>query len=262
MARAGHPDVTRLPRFEVDGREVGADAAASMEERFGHFTAMQVRGGRTRGMQLHLARLEEANRELFDDPFDRERVMSLIRHALDEVRDGSLRVYVLEGDPAPVVLVTVKEPAKIRSPQRLRSVRYQRPKAHLKHLATRQAEYRASAQESGFDDALLTADDGTISESATANIGFFDDAGVVWPDAALLQGITMQLLERHLPGYSVASRRAPVTLRDVSSFGGAFLTSARGIAAVSGVDDVRLPDATEVLVTLSDAYDAVPWDAI
>ena len=35
---------------------------------YGHFTAMQVRAGATRGLPLHLARLDAANRELFGVP--------------------------------------------------------------------------------------------------------------------------------------------------------------------------------------------------
>ena len=78
-------------------------------------------------------------------------------------------------------------------------MRYQRPDAHIKHLATGQAFYSRLARRNGFDDALLTAADGIVSESSIANIGFFDGSGVVWPDAPILHGITMQLLESSYP---------------------------------------------------------------
>jgi hypothetical protein len=45
----------------------------------GHFTAMQIRGGRTRGLALHLHRLESANHEMFGVGFDRDHVRTLIR---------------------------------------------------------------------------------------------------------------------------------------------------------------------------------------
>jgi branched-subunit amino acid aminotransferase/4-amino-4-deoxychorismate lyase len=106
-------------------------------------------------------------------------------------------------------------------------VRYQRPDAHLKHLATGQAFYSRLARPNGFDDALLTAADGVISESAVANVAFFDGSGVVWAAGPLLRGITMQLLERKLPEVGLASRRAPVRLQDIASFDGAFLANAR-----------------------------------
>jgi hypothetical protein len=53
-----------------------------------------------------------------------------------------------------------------------------------------------------------------------------------------------------------------VRLDDVASFEGAFLSNARGVAAVSQVDDVRLPLPSGRIEAVADAYAAVPWDAI
>jgi branched-subunit amino acid aminotransferase/4-amino-4-deoxychorismate lyase len=247
---------------EIDGREVSAESLWSTASSFGHFTAMQVRGRRTRGLALHLDRLEAANRELFDTGLDGERIRSLIRQALRDVEDASVRVYVFEAAPEPAIMVTVKEPGGISTQQRLQSVRYQRPDAHIKHLATGQAFYGRRAQRNGFDDALLTAADGLISETAIANIGFLDESGVVWPEAPLLRGITMQLLERQLPELGVPMKRAPVRLHDIASFAGVFVTNARGVAAVSGIDDTGLPAAPDRMATIVDAYESTPWDAI
>jgi branched-subunit amino acid aminotransferase/4-amino-4-deoxychorismate lyase len=254
--------VNRLPRIEIDGRRADAQQLWSTVSAYGHFTAMQVRGGGTRGLELHLRRLEAANRELFDVGLDRERVRDLVRHALRGVEDASVRVYVFESDVAPAIMVTVKPPGGVSAPQRLQSVLYQRPDAHIKHLATGQAYYSRLARRNGFDDALLTGCDGAVSEGAIANIGFFAGPGVTWPNAPLLEGITMQLLERQLPELGVPSRRAPVRLADVTSFEGAFLSNARGVVAVSQVDGVRLPMPAERMKTIADAYAAVPWDTI
>jgi branched-subunit amino acid aminotransferase/4-amino-4-deoxychorismate lyase len=249
-------------RLEIDGQLVRDEVAESMLSGPGHFTAMQVRGGQTRGLALHLHRLESANREMFGVGVDGEHVRALMRHALGDTEDASVRVYCLATSVEPAIMVTVKASAGIDSPQRLQSVRYQRPDAHLKHLATEQGEYSERARRDGFDDALLIADDETVSESATANIGFFDGSGVVWPDAPLLHGITMQLLENEAPKLGMRSRRASVRLHDVASFEGAFLSNARGVAAVSGVDDVHLPMPAARMKTLHDAYAAVSWDAL
>jgi branched-subunit amino acid aminotransferase/4-amino-4-deoxychorismate lyase len=223
---------------------------------------MQVRARRTRGLALHLARLEAANRELFEAELDDKRVRELIRHALRDVEDASVRVYAFESDGEPTIMVTVKQPGGVSTPQRLQSVRYQRPDAHLKHLATGQAFYSRLARRNGFDDALLTTSDGVISESSVANIGFFDGSGVVWPAAPFLHGITMQLLERKLVELGVPSRRAPVRLHDIASFEGAFLSNARGVAAVSQVDGMSLPMQARRMETIADAYASVPWDII
>jgi branched-subunit amino acid aminotransferase/4-amino-4-deoxychorismate lyase len=223
---------------------------------------MQVRARRTRGLALHLARLEAANRELFEAELDGRRVRELIRHALRDVEDASVRVYAFESGDEPTIMVTVKQPGNVSTPQRLQSVRYQRPEAHLKHLATGQDFYSRLALRNGFDDALLTTADGVISETSIANIGFFDASGVVWPAAPCLRGITMQLLERKLVELGVPARRAPVRLHDIASFDGAFLSNARGVAAVSEVDGMSLPMQARRMETIADAYAAVPWDII
>jgi hypothetical protein len=40
------------------------------------------------------------------------------------------------------------------------------------------------------------------------------------------------------------------------------VTNSRGIAAVTGIDEVEIPAAADFVKTLNAAYDAVPWDEI
>lgn len=248
-------------RIEIEGHPPSAEALWATASGFGHFTAMQVRGGRTRGLELHLTRLEAANHELFGVGLDGDRVREFVRHALGDFVYASVRVYVFESADEPVVMVTVKEPAEPTTPQRLLPVEYQRPDAHLKHLATGQGYYSRVARRSGFDDALLTATDGYISESATANVAFLDD-GVVWPEGPFLHGITMQLLERALPEAGVRSRRTPVRLADIPSFRGAFVSNARGLALVSGIDSLSLSTDPARMRAVADVYASLPWDLL
>jgi branched-subunit amino acid aminotransferase/4-amino-4-deoxychorismate lyase len=249
-------------RVEVDGRAVSAETLWSIASGYGHFTAMQIRHGRARGLDLHLERLEAANRELFDADLDRDRIRQLMRHALGETHDASLRVYVFDGHDLPAVMVTVRAPADVTSPQRLQSVRYERPDPHLKHLATGQGFYTRLARRNRFDDSLLTGSQGLVAESATANICFYDGSVFVWPDAPQLHGITMQLLELRLAELGVPSTRARVSIQDVSSFTSAFLTNARGVAVVTCIDDTQLAIDNERLELLGEAYASVAWDRI
>ena len=55
-----------IPRIEIDGLGASPEqlCAAALDS-CGHFTAMQVRNRRVRGLDLHMARLDSANRELF-----------------------------------------------------------------------------------------------------------------------------------------------------------------------------------------------------
>jgi branched-subunit amino acid aminotransferase/4-amino-4-deoxychorismate lyase len=255
-------------RAEIDGR-----AASAAELRFlalvnyGHFTGMQVRKQAVRGLDRHLGRLDAATVELYGTGLDEDRVRACIRHALgDEISDATVRVTVFRPDPdgRPVVLVTVRAPAEGPAlPQRLRSVAYQRPLAHIKHIGTfAQIHYGLLAEASGFDDALFTSDDGTVSEAAVTNVGCVKDQTITWPDAPALHGITMQLLEQALPDAGLQSRRGTVRLSSLGSFDGVFLANALGISPVGLVDDQVLPADAEIMKTIADIYQRVPWDPI
>src|SRR5262249_42055481 len=149
-------------------------------------------------------------REVFGEGIDAERIRGLIRHALGRITDASVRVYLYEAGERPVTMVTVKPPAVISTPQRLRSIRYQRPLPHIKHVTTDQGHHRRVAQRAGADEALLVSDEDRVSETTMTNIGFFDGSRVIWPDAPMLLGITMQLLDGVLTGMGAAPRQQVV----------------------------------------------------
>lgn len=257
-----------FPRIEINGRDATVEQLRHPAlVNFGHFTAMQVRDGRARGLDLHFRRLDVANRELFGAGLDFDQVRDHIRHALGEdVTDASVRVTVFspDFDKNVAVMVTVRPPADPpSSAQRLQSVLYQRPAAHIKHLGGfGQLYYGRLAERNGFDDALLTGHGGVISEGAITNIAFYDGETVVWPDAPALHGITMQLLEPKLPTVGLPSRRGPVHLADLPRFRGVFVTNSHGVAAVQRIDDLALPVDTELIKTVTDLHDSVPWDRI
>jgi branched-subunit amino acid aminotransferase/4-amino-4-deoxychorismate lyase len=255
---------------------------------YGHFTAMQVRGGATRGLALHLARLDAANRELFDAPLDGDLVRARIREALGDTSDASVRVIVEDGSGRAEksaeknaekragtsadknaeqradqggVRVTVRPPAPDPpSPQRLQSVPYLRPVAHLKHTdGFAQEYYWRRADRAGFDEILLTDLGGEIAEAGIANVCFVRGDALIWPTAPHLAGITMQLL---LAAPEMPSRREPVRRSDLPAFDGGFLTNSHGIAVIGGVDELALPVADPIYKILVDVYAAAPWDRI
>jgi branched-subunit amino acid aminotransferase/4-amino-4-deoxychorismate lyase len=251
-----------VDRVEIEGEEPTPARLLAVTSAYGHFTAMQVRGHKTRGLALHLERLSSSNREAFDAGFDPDRTRSLIRHALGETADASVRVYIHRSDAGPVTVITVRPPAEMASPLRLRSVTYLRPDPHIKHVHTDQGHYREAAQRQGFDDAVLTTSEGRIAETTMANIGFFDEGGVVWPVAPKLEGITKQLLEMNGPSRAVSMRNRPVHAPETAAMIGAFVSSARGVGRVSAIDDIELDTPQDRVDMLSEVYAAVPWDQI
>lgn len=104
--------MTETPRIEINGVSPTAVLLrAAAHNNYGHFTAMQVRNLRVRGLELHLARLAAANREVFGAALDTGAVRDHIRHALGrDTRDAFVRVYVLELQDRPAVMVTVRPP--------------------------------------------------------------------------------------------------------------------------------------------------------
>jgi len=251
---------------EVDGAPASqAQLRAAALSGYGHFTAMQVRDRRVRGLRQHLVRLDGANRELFGIGLDGAAVREHIRHALGEdIIDASIRVVVLEAQDMPSVMVTVRPPAFMaEGAWRLRSVPYQRSIAHIKHASDfGQSYYRRLALASGFHEALLTGQDGIIAEGAITNIGFFDGTAITWPAAPALRGITMQLIEPRLAWHGLPSRSCHVRLSDLRSVAGAFVTNSRGVAPVGQVDDVAVPVDADLMRTLAEIYDSAGWDEI
>jgi len=254
-------------RIEIDGADATAEQLRALTGgSYGHFTAMQVRDCRTRGLDLHLARLAAGNRELFGAGLDAAAVRDHIRHALGGTADASVRVYVCDLADRPAVIVTVRPPGGMPGgggPWALQSVPYQRTLAHIKHIGDfGQGYYLRMARRNGFDEALLTSPDSGIAEGCITNIGFWDGTGVTWPAAPALAGITMQVLDRQLAETGVTSRRAMVRVPDVGSFAAAFVTNARGIAAVRRIDNHVLAVDVKLMTTLTDAYESASWDPI
>lgn len=276
--------------MEIDGRAVTAgQTQMAVLTSYGHFTAMQVRSGRVRGLALHLDRLTRSTRELFDADLDHELVRARIRHALGGgISDASVRVMVFQPqETGPVTLaVYVRDPyVGSGAPQALTSVQYQRPLAHVKQVGGGfgQSYHGRAARRAGFDDALLTAPDGTVSEGSIANIAFVAGGSLVWPDAPALAGITMQLIRAQLgetgagagsagagagaesepgSGGGLASRGAPVRLADLGSYDAALLTNSRGIVPVSRIDEHRFGGGEQAAKAVAHVYESVPWDVI
>jgi branched-subunit amino acid aminotransferase/4-amino-4-deoxychorismate lyase len=241
-------------RIETDGRPA---TAAELFATYGHFTAMQVRDGAVQGLSNHLDRLDAAHRELFGRELSGERVRDLVRHALADTADASVRVLLRDAERVSVSVAEPHDPPAV--PQRLRSVQYLRPFPHLKHLGSfAQLEWARRVRLDGYDDALLTAPDGALAESSIANLGFLrDDGAVVWPDAPQLHGVAMQLAEATTP-----STQRVVRLNDVAAFAGAFLINSIGVVAVASVDDVPLPEPGPLLAGVVERLAAVPWERV
>ena len=246
--------------IEVNGRDADQAVMSLLEhEGWGHFTAMQVRGGRTRGLDLHLSRLEAAHLEVYGRALGGQEVRARIRHALGR-RDASVRVYGYWAG----LIVTVGEPQDMpRRPHSMMTVQFQRPLARLKHVGSwGQGRFREIALAAGFDEGLLVDETGRISEGTITNVGFWRDGMVIWPDAPKLPGITMLLLQRQLTAVSVGQAEKPVCVEDLAGCHGMILCNSLGWAPVIRVDDLMIPHDETFTGLIAAAIDGCPWDEI
>jgi len=232
---------------------------------YGHYTAMQARGGRVRGLDLHLDRIARTHRDLFASDIDLDLVRGHMRAAVRDMPDCYLRTVFFETEPGTADVMTVQRPPVDAStePVALLPVDYQHPFAHMKHMGTFSKIYHSVvAQRTGFDDAVHTTADGWISETTGANIGFQDGSRIVWPAQPALQGVTKSLLEAALQREGIESMTEPVNVRDVSAFSAAFLSNSVGVAPVGRIGALDLGDPTPVVELLTGLYESTPWDEI
>ena len=181
---------------------------------YAHFTAMQVRGGQIRGLDLHLERLRFASVELFGRALPDDRLRSYLRAALEAgPADVSLTatLYPSADEPTvtgaevePEVLVRTGPPASgPEGPLTLATVEYERVLPAVKHVGeVAKTYFLRQAIGQGFDDAAFVDRRGRLSEATIWNLAFWDGDAVVWPVAEMLDGITML----HRPAAAGSSR--------------------------------------------------------
>lgn len=257
-----------------NGRDATADDLAPLAfAGYAHFTAAQVRGGRIRGLDLHLDRLRFASLELFGRSLPDDLIRAQVRTALAAgPPDVSLTatVYASGGEFRPVdggdldLLVRTGPPATAPAgPLALAVVEYERYLAAVKHtgeVAKTHALRHATA--TGFDDAAFVDRQGRLSEASIWNLAFWDGTAVVWPVADVLGGVTMGIVRRQLTTRGVPQRDAEVTPADLAGLTGAVVMNSwtPGVA-VHRIGDVPVPAAPDFLAALHDAYVAEPLTA-
>lgn len=251
------------------------DLRALALRNYNHFTVMQIRGRAVQGLQLHLQRLQAGTRELFAMELDPDRVIADLRHLLEaaNANDCSARITVFSrdfdiDDPGRVsnidVLIALGPPSTATaSPLRVKTYRHERVLPQIKHAGTFPLfHFRRQARLDGYDDALFVDAEGRISEGSIWNIGFWDGARVVWPQAPALRGIMEQLLEAGLRDLGVEQVRREVVLADLPGFQAAFASYSRGIHALAAIDGVPLDTGPELPGRLAEALATRPWEPI
>lgn len=261
---------------QVDGHTASAEELAPLAfAGYAHFTAVQVRGGQVRGLDLHLERLRSASLELFGRALPDDQVRAWLRKALENgPADVSLTAtaYAPPGEFAagaadrdPSLLVRTRAPANgPKGPLALAAVPHERELPTVKHVGEiAKTYYLRQAVTQGFDDAAFLDRRGRLSEATIWNLAFWDGEAVVWPVADVLGGTTMGILRRRLDALGVPQRDQEVTLADLPSLRGAVvLNSWTPGVPVHRIDSVPVPGAPAFLKVLHDAYETEPLTSL
>jgi branched-subunit amino acid aminotransferase/4-amino-4-deoxychorismate lyase len=265
-----------VSRLEMNGAPASAeDLRHLVQTNYGHFSAMRVEKGGVRGLDLHLARIEAATRELFGVAIERERIRACLQHAVAGSRELlSLRVNVFSralnrdrptdaADPDILISIAPASPTA-QSPLRVKAFAFTRTLPHVKHVGTFALfHYRRLAQLDGFDDAVFVDASGHVEEGSIWNIGFHDGSGIVWPDAPHLTGVSMQLLQAGLARHGVQSAMQSVALRDLRRYRAAFFTnSSVPVRMISGIDGIEFEVDAALEANLREYHDSNPLQPI
>lgn len=255
----------------IDGRSASTDDLAHQAMvNYGAYTSFRVEGGRVRGLDLHLARLEASAVELFGESPGEASLRRLMALAVGDRTDGWLRVSLFSPEighraptfvgPPRMMTVFAPPPPPLADSVRVTAVVHGREAPHLKHLATfGLMRARRAARAAGFDDALFTDADGWISEGTLWNVGFLAGGRIVWPQAPMLAGVTQALIGRGLDQVGLSAETRPVHLSELGGFDGAFLcNSATPACPITAIDGVTFAGDSDVLETIARAWSMQP----
>ncbi|MFH8369287.1 aminotransferase class IV family protein [Streptomyces sp. NPDC018031] len=259
-----------------NGRAATAEELAPLAfAGYAHFTALQVRGGRVRGLDLHLERLRSASLELFGRALPDDRVRDWLRAAV-EAGPADLSLVATVYSPAgeftaagdgvePELLVRTGPPSSgPDGPLALATVEYERVLPAVKHVGeVAKTYFLRQAVGEGFDDAAFVDRRGRLSEGTIWNLAFWDGTAVVWPTAGMLGGTTMGIVRRRLERLGVPQREREITPADLPALAGAAVMNSwtPGIA-VHRIGQVPLAEAPDFVELLHRAYRDEPLTAL
>ncbi|KRD39912.1 branched-chain amino acid aminotransferase [Lysobacter sp. Root916] len=264
--------LTASPTYvtQRNGQDANAETLAPLAfAGHAHFTAMQVRDRKIRGLDLHLDRLRTASMQMYGRALPDERIRAYLRSAIAAgPADLSLTAtvyspsgeFVVAGpDIEPEVLIRTSPAATgPAGPLSLATFDYERPLPNVKHVGeVAKTHYLRAAVAQGFDDAAFVDRHGRLSEASIWNLVFWDGEAVVWPIADMLIGTTMGIVRRQLDRLGVAQRDQEMRLADLSGLAGAaVMNSWTPGVAVSDIGPIALPQAPIFMQALQSAHKA------
>ncbi|AGI24534.1 hypothetical protein H681_13320 [Pseudomonas sp. ATCC 13867] len=267
MSAATHPYITQRNAQSASAADLAPLAFAG----YAHFTAMQVRDGGIRGLDLHLERLRNASQRLFGQSHADEEIHAALRAALEQApADTSLMatVYSPAGEFTvagpehwPELLVRTAPPSDgPQGPLSLAIAGHERVLPEIKHVGeVAKTWYLREAVAAGFDDAIFADQRGRLSEATIWNLAFWDGESVIWPRAKMLAGTTQGILQRQLAALGVRQAVLSIDRQDLPRLAGAVVMNSWTPAVpVNRIAEVEIPPAPAFVELLRSAFEAEP----
>lgn len=243
---------------------------------YAHFTALQLRDGQVRGLDLHLQRSREASVTLFGRALADEGVNKYLRSAIRLNQENNLSitatVYSSAGeftamDNMEPLRMLVRTSSPFNGPQgplRLDLVNHERVLPEIKHVGEIAKTWLLrKAVERGFDDAAFMDAKGRLSEATIWNLAFWDGSSVLWPQAQMLRGTTMSIVMRQLERMGISQRHVDITMELLPSLRGAVVMNSWTPAVeVRRLGAIDIPASAEFVALLHHAFAAEPQMAI
>ncbi|TFC30439.1 branched-chain amino acid aminotransferase [Cryobacterium sp. TMT1-3] len=234
---------------------------------FAHFTAMQIRHRSIRGLDLHLKRLRDASDAMFGRHLPDAQIVDYLRVALSAAPEDASLAFFITSSPGEFVaprskvhldvLTRITDAATVPlGPLALDVVAHERDLPQVKHvgevaktLLLRQAVTR------GFDDAAFEDSAGRLSEATIWNLALWDGSSVIWPEANILIGVTMEILQRQLNALGVEQKTQPIRRNEsLGHLAGVVMNSWTPGIAIARIGDHRLIEDADFTALLHSAY--------
>lgn len=240
----------------------------------GHFTSMQIRNKKVKGIELHLNRLKVSSELLFGCNIDLDIIRNHISYILNDTLDCSLRISIFStslnaktiSKKDLQILITKSDPIEMGTlPISVMSTVYERFLPQVKHIGISIGllYHKGLAQLKGYYDVLYTDIFENISEGSIWNIGFYDGTKIILPNTSALSGITMELLVSGLKRNNIQIEKRKINIKDLNKFSSAFITNSISIAQpISTIDHYNFKMDLSLSALMTTAYDDNPWESL
>ncbi|ENS5608069.1 aminotransferase class IV family protein [Vibrio mimicus] len=241
---------------------------------FAHFTALQVRNKRIKGLDLHLGRLRIASMKLYGRALSDDLVLSHINLAIKngpENQSITITIFSPKGEfttesmhSEPAILIRTSPPENgPLGPLRLAVIHHERTLPEIKHVGEiGKTYYLHQAKRQGFDDAVFINKNGNLSEGTIWNLAFWDGKSVIWPKADMLEGTMMEIIKRQLTKLNIPQRCEPINLNQLPKLKGAVVMNSwtPGIC-VTEISSNKFKSSDQLVSILRKAYDYEPEES-